>query len=91
MSPPVRVRAARTEDAQAVAALFNALNTMDSPPPPVAMTEDAVRRDLLGAAPGAASPGLSARFSSGKRASIAALRRRSASYSASVISGASFW
>ena len=41
-----------------------------------------------GAAP-TRSDGLSARISSGKRASIAALRRRSSSYSASEISGAS--
>ena len=51
----------------------------------------ALAKPAAGAAPGAVSDGLSARFSCGKRASIAALRRRSASYSASVISGASFW
>ena len=34
-----------------MAALFTALNTMDGPPPPVEMTADAVRRDLLGAEP----------------------------------------
>ena len=37
-----------------MAALFNALNSMDGPPPPVEMTAEAVRRDLLGAAPRAA-------------------------------------
>ena len=37
-----------------MAALFNALNNMDGPPPPVEMTAEAVRRDLLGAAPRAA-------------------------------------
>ena len=52
--PRVRVRAARPEEAASVAALFNALNSMDGPPPPVAMTAEAVRRDLLGAAPKAA-------------------------------------
>jgi GNAT superfamily N-acetyltransferase len=54
VTPRVRVRPARPEEAAAVAALFNALNTMDGPPPPVAMTAEAVRRDLLGAAPRAA-------------------------------------
>jgi GNAT superfamily N-acetyltransferase len=34
-----------------VAALFNALSNMDGPPPPVAMTAEAVRRDLLGGTP----------------------------------------
>jgi GNAT superfamily N-acetyltransferase len=48
------VRAARPEEAASVAALFNALNSMDGPPPPVAMTAEAVRRDLLCAAPKAA-------------------------------------
>ena len=51
MTPRVRVRPARPDEAEAVAAMFNALNTMDGPPPPVAMTAEAVRRDLLGAAP----------------------------------------
>ena len=37
-----------------MAALFNALNSMDGPPPPVEMTAEAIRRDLLGAAPRAA-------------------------------------
>ena len=45
------MRPARPEEAAAVAAMFNALNSMDGPPPPVAMTADAVRRDLLGADP----------------------------------------
>ncbi len=48
------MRPARPEEAAAVAAMFNALNSMDGPPPPVAMTAEAVRRDLLGAAPRAA-------------------------------------
>ena len=43
-----------------------------------------------GAAP-TCSDGLSGRLSSGKAASIAALRRFSASYSASLIRGASAW
>lgn len=47
----VAVRPARPEEAGAVAALFNALNTMDGMVPPVSMTAEAVRRDLLGAAP----------------------------------------
>ena len=46
----VRVRAARGEDAEIVAALFHAINSLDGPPP-VMMTADAVRRDLLGANP----------------------------------------
>lgn len=50
-APRIHVRPARSEEAGAVAALFNAINSMDGPPPPVAMTADAVRRDLLGAAP----------------------------------------
>ena len=37
-----------------MAALFNAINSMDGPPPPVAMTSEIVRRDLLGDAPRAA-------------------------------------
>ena len=45
-------------------------------------------KPLLGAAP-TRRLGLSGRTRCGKSASIAALRRRSASYSASVISGAS--
>ncbi len=51
MTPRVHVRPARPEEAAAVAALFNALNSMDGPPPPVWMTPEAVRRDLLGADP----------------------------------------
>ena len=50
----VRARPAQPEEAGAVAALFNALNSMDGPPPPVWMTPEAVRRDLLGADPRAA-------------------------------------
>ena len=51
MTPRVHVRPARPEEAAAVAALFTALNSMDGPPPPVAMTAEAVRRALLGAEP----------------------------------------
>ncbi len=51
MTPRVRVRPARPEEVEAVAALFNALNSMDGPPPPVWMPPEAVRRDLLGADP----------------------------------------
>jgi GNAT superfamily N-acetyltransferase len=51
VTPRVRTRPARPEEAEAVAAMFNALNTMDGPPPPVAMTAEVVRRDLLGAEP----------------------------------------
>lgn len=47
----MRVRPARAEEAAAVAAMFNAINSMDDSPPPVVMTADAVRRDLLGADP----------------------------------------
>jgi GNAT superfamily N-acetyltransferase len=47
----VRVRPARPEEAAAVADLFNAINSMDGPPPPVPMTAEAVRRDLLGPEP----------------------------------------
>ncbi len=50
----VRVRAARPEDARTVAELFNAINSMDGPPPPVPMTAEIVRRDLLGDSPRAA-------------------------------------
>jgi ribosomal protein S18 acetylase RimI-like enzyme len=45
-----RVRAARWEEAEAVAALFNAINSLDGPLL-VPMTADAVRRDLLGPEP----------------------------------------
>lgn len=48
MTPRARVRPARPNTQ---AAMFNAINSMDGPPPPVAMTADAVRRDLLGARP----------------------------------------
>lgn len=57
MTPPppgVLVRPARAEDAPAVAELFNAINSMDGPRPPVWMTAETVRRDLLGASPRAA-------------------------------------
>lgn len=45
------VRRARPEDAAAVAALFNAINSLDPGGPVVPMTAEAVRRDLLGPAP----------------------------------------
>lgn len=45
-----RVRPARPGDAAAVAELFNAINGMDGPPP-VRMTAEIVRRDLLGPSP----------------------------------------
>ncbi len=45
-----RVRAARWEEAEAVAALFNAINSLDGPLL-VPMTAEAVRRDLLGPEP----------------------------------------
>lgn len=51
MSGGVRVRPARLGDAAAVAELFNAINGMDGPPPPVRMTAEIVRRDLLGPSP----------------------------------------
>jgi ribosomal protein S18 acetylase RimI-like enzyme len=47
----VVVRAAREAEAEAVAALFNALNGMDGGAPDVPMTAAIVRRDLLGPAP----------------------------------------
>jgi GNAT superfamily N-acetyltransferase len=45
-----RVRAARWEEAEAVATLFNAINSLDGPLL-VPMTAEAVRRDLLGPEP----------------------------------------
>ncbi|WP_439577504.1 GNAT family N-acetyltransferase [Elioraea sp.] len=47
----VAVRPARTEDAEAVAALFNAINSLGRDAPPVTMTAEAVRRDLLAPTP----------------------------------------
>jgi GNAT superfamily N-acetyltransferase len=47
----LHVRPARPEEAETVAALFNAINTMDGSPPLVTMTGQTVRRDLLGADP----------------------------------------
>lgn len=47
----LRVRPARPEEAGAVAALFNAINSLDRPAPPVTMTAALVRRDLLGEDP----------------------------------------
>ena len=49
--PAVRVRPARPEEAGAVADLFNAINGMDGPPPPVPMTAGIALRDLLGPSP----------------------------------------
>jgi GNAT superfamily N-acetyltransferase len=43
-----RIRAAEDADAPAVAALINAINSLDDPPPALAMTARVVRRDLLG-------------------------------------------
>jgi len=48
---PALIRPGRSEDAEALADLFNAINSMDGPPPPVPMTATAVRRDLLGPDP----------------------------------------
>lgn len=45
------IRPARTDEAGVVAQLFNAINSLAGSPPPVAMTAEAVRRDLLGPAP----------------------------------------
>ena len=45
------MRPVRPEEAGVVADLFNAINSMDGPLPPVAMTTEAVRRDLLGPSP----------------------------------------
>ena len=45
------VRAAQEEEAEAVAALVNAINSLDGSAPTVPMTAAIVRRDLLGPAP----------------------------------------
>lgn len=47
----VTVRRAREDEAGAVADLFNAINSLAGHPPPVTMTAEAVRRDLLGPEP----------------------------------------
>lgn len=47
----VVVRAAREAEAEAVAALFNAINSLDGGAPEVPMTAAIVARDLLGPAP----------------------------------------
>ena len=44
------IRAARPEDAAAVAALLNALNSLDGPPPERPMTPEIALRDLIGPA-----------------------------------------
>lgn len=48
---PVRVRAARADEGEAVAALINALNTDGRASPAVPMTAEMARRDLLGPSP----------------------------------------
>jgi GNAT superfamily N-acetyltransferase len=45
------IRPARAEEAEAVAALFNAINTLDGGAPAVPMTAEILRRDLLGPHP----------------------------------------
>ena len=47
----VAVRRARKDEAGTVADLFNAINSLDGHRPPVTMTAEAIRRDLLGAEP----------------------------------------
>jgi GNAT superfamily N-acetyltransferase len=42
------IRAARAEDAAAVASLLNALNSLDGPPPERPMTPEVALRDLIG-------------------------------------------
>ena len=42
------IRVARPEDASAIAALLNALNSLDGPPPERPMTPEIARRDLIG-------------------------------------------
>lgn len=51
MSAGVAVRQARPDEAEAVAALFNAINSLDGAGPEVPMTAAAVRRDLFGPEP----------------------------------------
>lgn len=46
-----RIRPATADDAAVLAALFNAINSLDGAGPVVRMTADVVRRDLLGAEP----------------------------------------
>lgn len=50
MSGP-QIRGARTQDAERVAALVNAINSLDREAPALPMTPEVVRRDLLGARP----------------------------------------
>lgn len=45
------IRPARPEDAEQVAALFNAINSLDGTPPPVTMTGAHVAQHLLGPSP----------------------------------------
>lgn len=51
MNAGVAVRPARDEEAGEVARLINAINSLDPPSSPVAMTAEIVRRDLLGPHP----------------------------------------
>ncbi|WP_376089583.1 GNAT family N-acetyltransferase [Roseomonas sp. CCTCC AB2023176] len=44
-------RPARDEDAPRVAALVNAINSLDGATPPIPMTAEIIRRDLLGPSP----------------------------------------
>lgn len=50
MTPP-RIRAAEARDAEVVAALVNAINSLDGGAPAMPMTPEVVRRDLLGPRP----------------------------------------
>ena len=60
MSRPV-IRPARPEEAEAVAALINAINSLDGGAPALPMTAAVLRRDLLGPAPRAVLPVASTR------------------------------
>lgn len=46
-----QVRPALPEEAPAIAALINAINSLDGPPPALPMTAEVVRRDFLGERP----------------------------------------
>jgi ribosomal protein S18 acetylase RimI-like enzyme len=48
---PPRIRAAEARDAEVVAALVNAINSLDGGAPAMPMTPEVVRRDLLGPRP----------------------------------------
>jgi hypothetical protein len=60
VTPSLRARPARSEKAAILAALFSALNRMDGPLPPVTMSTEAIRHDLLG--PGTRAMLLAAEF-----------------------------